>query len=298
MITFVTVLALSAVAPLTAGAAVSGTIEFLQTGGSVSPPTDANGNGVLDAGDYLEIDQTLEVTASTVALVPVGTSGSLVGILTVVSSSEVSADIQLSVPNGSLHVSGLFSTSVLEGSGEPFDLPALGWTGIFPGSAGELQVSAGETTTFSLTLWQASNVIAVPPPCDALLAVCGSRPESPDEPLLAPSSPSEDGPAVGRARMPDLRGHLTASWDGSALHVRLRVRISKPRLVKPFDVEFRGQGFTRTVHIRPRGRTSVLVQLTIPLSHQPSGNVTARIDTGDAVLETRARNNTVRARIG
>lgn len=298
MITFVTVLALGAVAPLTAGAAVSGTIEFLQTGGSVSPPTDANDNGILDAGDYLDIDQTLEVTASTVALVPVGTSGSLVGILTVVSSSEVSADIQLSVPNGSLRVSGLFSTSVLESSGEPFDLSAFGWTGIFLGSAGTIRVSPGETTTFLLTLQSAMGVIAVPPPCDAQLTVCGSRPESPDEPLLAPSSPRDDGPAVGRPRMPDLHGVLTARWDGSALHVRLRVRISKPRLVKPFDVEFRGQGFTRTVHVRPRGRTSVLVQLTIPLSHVPSGKVTARIDAGDVVLETRERNNTLRARVG
>ena len=79
--------------------------------------------------------------------------------------------------------------------------------------------------------------------------------------------------------------------------MRLRVGIIRPRLVKPFDVELRGQGFTRTVRVHPRGRTSVLVQLTIPLSHTPSGKVTARIDAGDAVIETRERNNSVRSRV-
>jgi hypothetical protein len=47
------------------------------------------------------------------------------------------------------------------------------------------------------------------------------------------------------------------------------------------------------VRVRPRNRTSVLIEVTIPLAHAPSGKVTARIDPGDAVIETRERNNTL-----
>jgi hypothetical protein len=96
--------------------------------------------------------------------------------------------------------------------------------------------------------------------------------------------------------MPDLRGRLRATWDGAALHIGLRVQISRPRLVTPFDVEISGPDFTRTVRVRPRGRSTVLVELTIPLSDPTSGRVVARIDPGDAVTEARERNNTVSAR--
>lgn len=302
MLTFATVLVLGAVAPLAAGAAVSGTIEFFETGGSLSPPTDANGNGILDTGDYFEIDQTLEVAASSVSLEPVGTPGSLAGTLTIMSSSEARADLRLSVPNGSLHVSGLFSTSVFEGPSEPFDLPARGEEGVFQGNVGTMRVSPGESTTFLFTLWPAMSALPAagdpPAACDPLVARCGGRPEAPDEPLLAPGSQSEDVPAAGRPRMPDLRGRLGARWNGSALEVRLRIRIARPRLARPFDVELRGEGFARTVRVLPRGRRSVLVRLTIPLSHAPAGKLTARIDAGHAMLEARERNNTVRAQIG
>lgn len=302
MITFVTVLALGAVAPLSAGAAIPWTIEFVSIGSSDSPPTDANGNGAFDAGDYFTVANTLEVTATSVALTPVGTIGSLDGVLTIVSPSEVRASVRLSVPNGTLRVFGSFSLSVLEGSGGPFDLTALGQSGIFAGGIGGLRVAPGETTTFSLTVWPVAGgtaVVAGPAAsCDPQLAACGDEPKSTDEPPLAPSSPGEDGPAVGRPRMPDLGGRLTASRDGGALEMRLRIRITRPRLVRAFDVQLRGPGFTRTVRVRPHGRASVLVRLTMPLSRTATGKLTARIDTGNAVTETRERNNTVRARIG
>jgi hypothetical protein len=135
-------------------------------------------------------------------------------------------------------------------------------------------------------------------PCDPLISACGgSSPDGESAPLLAPGSSGEDAAAVGQARMPDLRGRLRATWDGAALHIRLRVHISRPRLVTPFDVEISGPDFTRTVRVRPRGRWTVLVELTIPLSDPTSGRVVARIDPGDAVTEAREHNNTVSARI-
>jgi hypothetical protein len=97
--------------------------------------------------------------------------------------------------------------------------------------------------------------------------------------------------------MPDLRGRLSAIWDGSALHVRLRVHISRPRLMKPFEVQVSGQDFSRTARVNPRGRRAVLVELTIPLSTEPHGRVVAKIDPGDLVTEARERNNRVSARI-
>jgi hypothetical protein len=293
---FLAAVVLGAVAPLTAAAAIPyGTIQFTSIGGSESPPTDANGNGILDAGDYLTIEDTLQVTGSSVALVPVGTIASLDGILTIEDASVVRASLLLSLPVGSLRVFGSFSTAVFEGSGEAFDLAASGQSGIFSDARGQIEVSPGQTTTFSLTFW--SSAAGGPAPCDPLLTACGSAPEPQDEPLLAPSSQEDDSPAVGRPRMPDLRGLVSATWDGTALRVRVQVLVTRPRLVQPFDVKIRGQNFTRTVRVRPRGRTSVLVKLSIPLSHAPTGRVTATIDSGDAVSEFRERNNAASAAI-
>jgi hypothetical protein len=98
--------------------------------------------------------------------------------------------------------------------------------------------------------------------------------------------------------MPDLRGQLSATWDGSALAVRLRVLINRPKLVKPFDVEIRGRDFIRTLRLRPRGRNSVLIRLTIPLAQTPLGRIVTRVDAGDVVLETRERNNMLSVAIG
>lgn len=292
-------LVLGAVAPLTAGAGAPGvgTIEFVTIGGTDSPPTDVNGNGILDAGDYLIVDDTLQVTGSSVVLVPVGTIATLEGELTLESFSVVRATLRLSLPNGSLRVFGSFSASVFEGSGEVFDLSAVGETGIFSGTSGQIRVSPGETTTFLLTLSPAGGAGGIPASCDPQLLACASIADSPDEPLLAPSSSGDGGAAMGQPRMPDLRGRLSATWNGSALTVHLRVIIRRPKLAKPFDVEIRGQDFTRTIRVLPRGRTSVLIQLTLPLSHTPSGKVIARIDPEDAVIETRERNNTPSARV-
>lgn len=297
MIALLTALVLGAVAPLTAAAAIpgAGTIEFVTIGGSNSPLTDANGNGIFDAGDYLVVEDTLQVTGSSLALVSIGAIATLEGMLTLESSGAVRAALRLSLPNGSLRVAGSFSASVFEGSGETFDLTAAGQTGIFSGSMGQIQVSPGETTTFLLTLSPAG-AGGIQAPCDPQLAACGRTLEIPDEPVLAPDSRGDDGAAVGQPRMPDLRGRLSATWNG-ALTVRVGVLITRPRLVKPFDVEIRGLDFARTVRVRPRGRTSVLIQLTIPLQHMPSGKVVARIDPGDVVIETRERNNTPSARI-
>lgn len=154
MISLLAVLVLGAVAPLSAGAAISGgTIEFVSIGGSGSPPTDVNGNGILDAGDYLVVADKLEVTGSSVDPVPVGTIATLTGMLRVRSSSVVRANVELSLPDGSLQVFGWFSTSILAGSGGTINLLAQGYTGMFSRAQGRLRVAPGQTTTYSLTLW-------------------------------------------------------------------------------------------------------------------------------------------------
>jgi hypothetical protein len=154
MIAFIVALALGAVAPLSAGASISaGTIQFVATGGSGAPPTDVNGNGILDAGDFLFVEDDLLVTGSSVARVPVGTTGTLSGLLMIQSSNIVRATVRLSLPSGSFHVVGWFSASVFAGSGERIELMAQGRTGIFSRAQGRLSVAPGETTTYSLSLW-------------------------------------------------------------------------------------------------------------------------------------------------
>jgi uncharacterized repeat protein (TIGR01451 family) len=137
--------------------------------------------------------------------------------------------------------------------------------------------------------------------CSPLYQICQLPPLGP--PATAPLAPQDDeggggGPAVGRNRMPDLSGRLAALWDGARLEVVLRLRIFKPRLVQPFDVELRGRGFTRTVRVAPHGRSRVTLELSIPLSESPAGTrVVARIDPGKKVLEAHERNNTAVARV-
>ncbi len=147
----------------------------------------------------------------------------------------------------------------------------------------------------------------VPPPsggvpsCSPLYQICQLPPLGPA--ATAPPPPQDDeggggGPAVGSNRMPDLSGRLAALWDGARLEVVLRLRIFKPKLVHPFDVELRGRDFTRTVRVAPHGRSRVTLELSIPLSESPAGTrVVARIDPGKKVLEARERNNTAVARV-
>jgi hypothetical protein len=142
------------VVPASASAAIAGgTAQFVPIGGSDAPPTDANGNGILDAGDYLVVDDILQVDASSLAPVPVGTIATLEGILTIQSSGLVRANLRLSLPGGSLRVTGWFSAAVFEGSSTTFALMTAGRAGIFSRANGQLHVSTGPTTTFSLVLW-------------------------------------------------------------------------------------------------------------------------------------------------
>jgi hypothetical protein len=153
LISLLAVLALGAVAPLSAGAAISGgAIQFVTIGGSGSPPTDTNANGILDRGDYLVLADTLQVTGSSVAQVPPGTLAALRGVLMLQSSSLVRATLELALPTGSFQVVGWFSASVFEGSGESFSLFAQGRNGMFSRAQGQLQVAPNETTTFTLAL--------------------------------------------------------------------------------------------------------------------------------------------------
>jgi hypothetical protein len=139
------------------------------------------------------------------------------------------------------------------------------------------------------------------PSCSPLFAICQLPPLGPA--ATAPPHPhdgegGEGGPAVGSNRMPDLSGRLAVLLDGARLEVVLRLRISKPKLVQPFDVELRGPDFTRTVRVAPHGRSRVTLELSIPLSESPAGTrVAARIDPGKKVLEARERNNTAVARV-
>jgi hypothetical protein len=99
--------------------------------------------------------------------------------------------------------------------------------------------------------------------------------------------------------MPDLSVvSLRAWWDGSRLHVLLRIRVVNPKLARPFDVELRGADFSRTIRVRPRGRSHVNVDLWLPLGESAvNTRVVARLDPGKNVLEARERNNSASTRV-
>jgi hypothetical protein len=158
-----TAMAVVTAVPVSAsGAIAGGTAQLVPIGGSDTPPIDANGNGILDAGDYLVVDDILQVDASSLAPAPVGTTATLEGILTLQSASLVRANLRLSLPGGSLRVTGWFSAAVFEGSSTTFTLMTVGQTGIFSGAKGQLRVSTGPTTTFSLVLWPFSYLRSQP----------------------------------------------------------------------------------------------------------------------------------------
>lgn len=148
------------------------------------------------------------------------------------------------------------------------------------------------------------------PTCDPLVRPCnppptsGGQSPSGDQPPAWPPTESEGGPATGQARMPDLRGTVSASWDGSTLHVVLRLRIDKPRLVTgSFAVNLAIPGvLDRTVRVSPNGRTTLVRSIDIPasaLTGNPEGaRLVARFDPARRIAEFRERNNTARTVVG
>jgi hypothetical protein len=147
-------LALS-VAPL-AGAARTATLQLqVIDDRSGDGPTDVNGNGILDRGDFFKFDQTVVVTGSSAPLasVPVGTVGLVTGTLLFKSPKGVFAQAFFSFPNGSFYGYGYFSPMIFETEGAVIALHEQGLSGVFSPSAGSIRVFTGEPTTYSLALF-------------------------------------------------------------------------------------------------------------------------------------------------
>jgi DNA-binding beta-propeller fold protein YncE len=204
-------------------------------------------------------------------------------------------------PDGNLTELGCVSETGSAGlctDGFALDTP---WdVAVSPDSANVYATTAGSDAVTVFARQEAAEAVGAPPVCNPLIQICGLPGEAESgPPPLAPDAGGEGGPAVGLNRMPDLAvAGLWARWDGSRLHVLLRIRILKPRLAKPFDVELAGDDFARTIRIRPRGRSHVNVNLWIPLDTSPVGSrVTAHLDPGKDVLEARERNNARSARV-
>jgi DNA-binding beta-propeller fold protein YncE len=204
-------------------------------------------------------------------------------------------------PDGNLTELGCVSETGSAGlctDGFALDTP---WdVAVSPDGANVYATTAGSDAVTVFARQEAAEAVGAPPVCNPLIQICGLPGEAESgPPPLAPDAGGEGGPAVGLNRMPDLAvAGLWARWDGSRLHVLLRIRILKPRLAKPFDVELAGDDFARTIRIRPRGRSHVNVNLWIPLDTSPVGSrVTAHLDPGKDVLEARERNNARSARV-
>jgi hypothetical protein len=142
---------LALVAVPVSGAVSTGGLSLQTTGmGSGGGPTDANGNGILDAGDYFDLNETLIVTGSSLASTPVGTFATLSGRVSLRTSQTAIAEVVFSLPAGTFVVSGGFSTSVFQGATTILNLHANGARGVFSRAFGPVRVFTGNTTTYSV----------------------------------------------------------------------------------------------------------------------------------------------------
>jgi hypothetical protein len=118
-----------------------------------------------------------------------------------------------------------------------------------------------------------------------------------EPPPLAPPSGGDGGVATGGARAPDLSGTLGATCAGAGLDVTLRIRIRRPAWAGAFTVRISvpSRDVSKTVRVRPHGRTSVSLRTLLP-GACGAPRVVARLDAGDRVRESNERNNVVWAR--
>jgi hypothetical protein len=152
----------------------------------------------------------------------------------------------------------------------------------------------------SLPFTYAIGVVSGPGACDPLVRPCGIQPDEPAPPLLAPPSGGDDGPAVGRARMPNLRATVRAHWQDGTVRVTVKVLISKPRLVNRWFlvcVRIPSLNATKLVRVTARGKHVRTLHLRFDASQSTIGKlVIARVDPTDRILETRRNDNTASAR--
>jgi hypothetical protein len=138
--------------------------------------------------------------------------------------------------------------------------------------------------------------------CDPLLAACGAFAQEPEAPAFAPSpSESDEAPAAGPPAMPNLRARAGADWQDGVVRVRVRVLISRPKLVaSPFRVRVRipALGVTRELPLSANGKRvrTLLLAFDGPAS-LVGKRVAVTVDPAGRILETRERDNTVRALI-
>ena len=134
-----------------------------------------------------------------------------------------------------------------------------------------------------------------PPPDDGL---GGSGGPTDAPPPAAPPASDDSGVATGRPRAPDAGGSLAVTCVAGAIRAVINLRLVRPRYASPFDVRVSAPalGIVRTVRVVPRGRTRIVVRVTL-VGACTAPRIVARIDAGNRIREANEHNNTLVARV-